>query len=156
MRVVSRELQGQELEISRSINSGLNLPTNLIKFSTMCLLPIWESAHHLMIKPRNDVNMHMEDLLGSGPAICLSYTDTVSRRGFLNPLHDLGHGCEDAPYFFARHFQHVAVVFLGNHQCVSRVQRMNVQEGQGVRVFIDDRRICLLLSNLTKDTILLH
>src|SRR5438034_9123437 len=97
MRVVSRELQGKELEMSRSINSGLNLPTNLIKFSTMCLLPIWESAHHLMIKLRNDVNMHLEELLGSGPAICLSYTHPVSRRRLLNALQDLGPGRDDAP-----------------------------------------------------------
>src|SRR2546425_8360723 len=33
---------------------------------------------------------------------------------------------------------------------------MNVQERQRVRVFIDDRRIRLLVRNLTEDTILLH
>ena len=52
---------------------------NFLKFSPMSWLSVWESTHHFVVKSWYYVNMHMEDLLGSGFTIRLSDTDPVSR-----------------------------------------------------------------------------
>src|SRR5207249_4701211 len=50
-------------------DSCFDLLANLIELRAMRLLTIRESAHHLMIKPRNNVNMHVEHFLRSSSTI---------------------------------------------------------------------------------------
>ncbi len=50
-------------------DSRLDLPTYLIQFRATRFLAVWESAHHLMVKPWYDVHVHVEYFLRSGSTI---------------------------------------------------------------------------------------
>jgi hypothetical protein len=50
-------------------NSCLDLPTDLVQLRAMRLLTVREPAHHFMVEPRYDVDVHVEHFLGSSLAI---------------------------------------------------------------------------------------
>jgi len=47
----------------RSTDSRPDPPTDLVEFYSVRLFAIRESAHHFMVKPWYNVNVHVEDFL---------------------------------------------------------------------------------------------
>ena len=92
----------------------------------MRLFAVWEPAHHFMVEPGYDVDVHMEHFLRSSSAIGLSDADPVRARCFLDTLHDLVDRGEDSRRLITGHVQHVGIVFLRDHQSVPWIERMNV------------------------------
>ena len=42
-------------------NCCSDFPVDLVQLYTMCPFPVRESAHHFVVEPRYDVNVHVED-----------------------------------------------------------------------------------------------
>src|SRR5437879_10983474 len=98
----------------------------------------------------------MEYLLGRGSTVRLSDVDPVSLGGLHDSSHNLGHGNEDPSHLFGRHLNHTWIVFLRNHQGVSRIQRVYVEEGDRILILEDDYGSCFFRDDLAEDAVLIH